>query len=159
MLAVISTSTVSVSAAQTLLASGSFMDTAVLGSSVTVVGTNAVYRQANAGFITGTLSGKYVTLVNLTLDLLTGNAVYSAIDICTCTVAGKSGTLYFYEQGTINQFVTLSSTATIEKGTGQLVNRQGTIALQGLVYNQQGLTMGTYIGRVWLSTGSSSTNP
>ena len=85
--------------------------------------------------------------------------MYSAIDICTCTVAGKSGTLYFYEQGTINQFVTLSSTATIEKGTGQLVNRQGTIALQGLVYNQQGLTMGTYIGRVWLSTGSSSTNP
>ncbi len=94
--------------------------------------------------ISGTFSGKYVALVHLTLDLLSGNAVYQALDICTCAVGGKSGTLYFYEQGTITFPNLLSSTATIVKGTNHLFNLHGNIALQGIVYTATGLTMGTY---------------
>src|SRR5438132_2322295 len=149
MLAVLLTSTVPAFAARTSPASGSFADIDVLYSKVTYSGTNAVYDQTNAGFITGTFSGPYVAYVQLTVNLITGNAVYQAMDVCTCTVAGKSGTLYFYEQGTITHFVVLSSTAKIVKGTGQLANQQGNIALQGEVYNAQGLTMGTYSGQAW----------
>jgi hypothetical protein len=148
LLAVLLTSTVPAFAAKASSASGSFTDTSVLYSKVTYSGTNVVYDQANAGSIDGTFSGTYTTYVHLTLNLLTGNAVYQASDVCTCSVAKKSGTLYFYEQGTITQFVLLSSTATIVQGTHQLVNLQGHIALQGLVYNQLGLTMGTYSGHV-----------
>lgn len=154
LLAVLVTSTVPAFAAQTS-ASGSFTDTSVLYSKVTYSGSNVVYDQANAGFITGTFSGPYVTYVHLTVNPLTGNAVYQALDVCTCTVAGKSGMLYFHEKGTITQFVVLSSTATIQRGTDQLVNQRGAIALQGFVYNQQGLTTGTYAGNVWSVTGSS----
>ena len=92
-LAVIVTSTGPAFAATASSASGSFKDTSVLNSKVTSSGTNVIYDQANAGFITGTFSGPYVTYVHLTLDPLTGNAVYQALDVCTCTVAGKSGTL------------------------------------------------------------------
>ena len=108
-----------------------------------------VYDQVNAGIITGTFSGSYVTYVHLTLDPLTGYAVYQALDVCTCTVDGKSGTLYFYEEGTITHFVLLSSTATIMDGTNHLAKLHGSIALQGLVYDVQGLTEGTYAGQVW----------
>ena len=151
MLAILLTSAVPAFAAKTS-AGGSFKDLSVLNSKVTYSGTNVVYDQTNAGFITGTFSGPYVTYVHLTVNPVTGNAVYQAIDVCTCTVAGKSGTLYFYEQGTITQFVVLTSTASIVKGTGQLVNQQGNIALHGLVYNQQGLTLGTYAGLAWSGT-------
>ena len=108
-----------------------------------------VFDQANAGIITGTFSGPYVTYVHLTLDLLTGNAVYQALDVCTCTVAGKSGTLYFYEQGTITNFGQLSSTASITEGTKHLQHLQGEIALQGWVYDASGLTTGAYAGQIW----------
>ncbi len=148
LLAVLTSSIVPASAAQTSSADGSFKDTAVLISKVTPSGTNLIFDQANAGTITGTFSGKYVALVHLTLDLLTGNAVYQALDICKCTVDGKSGTLYFYEQGTITSTSLLSSTATIVKGTNHLFDLHGNIALQGIVYTPTGLTMGTYSGQI-----------
>ena len=125
------------------------MDTSVISSKSTQIGTTLVFDQANAGIITGTFSGPYVAYVHLTVDLLTGNAVYQAIDVCTCTVAGKSGTVNFYEQGSLTPLGVLSSTATIVSGTNQLANQQGKIALQGIVYDPLGLTMGTYAGQIW----------
>ena len=81
----------------------------------------------------------------------TGDAVFQAIDTCTCTVAGKSGTVVFYEQGTVTLQPTgyqLSSTVTIIKANGQLTNLQGQIACVGLVDPTTGLTSGTYSGQI-----------
>ena len=149
LLVILATSTVPAFAAKNSSASGYFNDTEVLYSRVTLSGSNVVFDQTNAGIIKGTFSGQYVAHVHLTVDP-TGDAVYQALDVCTCTVGGKSGTLYFYEQGTITKFVLLSSTATIVGGTDQLAKLQGNIELQGIVYDPLlGLTMGTYAGQIW----------
>ena len=149
LIVILATSTVPAFAAKNSSASGYFNDTEVLYSRVTLSGSNVVFDQTNAGIIKGTFSGQYVAHVHLTVDP-TGDAVYQALDVCTCTVEGKSGTLYFYEQGTITKFVLLSSTATIVGGTDQLAKLQGNIALQGIVYDTTlGLTMGTYAGQIW----------
>ena len=149
LVAVLSTSIAPAFASDKSQASGSFLDTAVLSSEVTQSGATLIFDQTNAGTITGTLSGSYVTVVHLTLNLLTGKAVYEALDTCTCIVDGKLGTLSFQEHGTITLGYQLNSQATTEGGTNQLVNLNGKIILQGFVFTASGLTMGTYAGEIW----------
>ena len=130
-------------------ANGQFMDTSVIGSQTSIIDGNVVIDQTNTGVIYGTFSGAYVTVVHLTL--YRGVATYTAIDTCTCTVAGKLGTLVFIEKGTlllVNGVFTLASVAKVVEGSGQLDGLKASIRLQGVVYDANGLTMGTYSGKV-----------
>jgi hypothetical protein len=129
-------------------AGGNFQDTSVVCSQTTFSGGNVVIHQANVGTISGTFSGTYLTFVNLTMSD-TGTGTYVATDICACSVGDSSGTLNFYEAGTlvlVNGVWLLYSTATIVQATGDLSYLQGSIALQGVVYISSGLTIGTYSG-------------
>lgn len=103
--------------------------------------------QINSGTISGTFSGPYLTFVNLTISA--GGVTYIAVDVCSCTVAGKSGTLVFYEVGTltlINGVYYLNSAANVVASTGGLKHLEASISLQGVVYTPTGLTEGTYSG-------------
>ena len=130
-------------------ASGSFLDTSVLASQTTFSGGSEIIYQTNAGSISGTFSGPYLTFVNLTISA-TG-ITYNAVDVCSCTVAGKSGTLVFDEVGTltlINGVYYLNSVANVVFATGSLKHLEASITLQGVVYTPTGLTEGTYSGTV-----------
>ncbi|MDG6906443.1 MAG: hypothetical protein JRN20_11725 [Nitrososphaerota archaeon] len=131
-------------------ANGSFIDTSVVSSLTTFSGGSEIIYQTNAGSINGTFTGSYLTFVNLTISA-TG-ITYNAIDVCSCTVNGESGTLVFDEVGTltlINGVYYLNSVATVIQATGRLAHLQATITLQGIVYTQTGLTEGTYSGIVF----------
>ena len=130
-------------------ASGSFVDTSVVSSLTTFSGGSEMIYQTNSGNISGTFTGPYLTFVNLTISA-TG-ITYNAIDVCWCTVNGKSGTLVFDEVGTltlINGVYYLNSVATVIQSTGRLAHLHATITLQGVVYTPTGLTEGTYSGMV-----------
>ena len=132
-------------------ASGSFLDTSVVSSQTIFTGTSETIYQTNAGTISGTFSGPYLTFVNLTISA-TG-ITYNANDVCYCTVGGKSGTLVFDEVGTLSQIDNtgpyyLNSVANIVLTTGHLRHLEGSISLEGLVYTPTGLTEGTYSGMV-----------
>ncbi len=130
-------------------ASGSFLDTSVVSSQTTFSGASETIYQTNAGTISGTFSGPYLTFVNLTISA--SGITYDATDVCACTVGGKSGTLVFEEVGTltlINGVYYLNSVATVIHATGHLNHLEASITLQGVVYSSTGLTEGTYSGTV-----------
>jgi hypothetical protein len=80
---------------------GTFSDTSVTILSIQMVGSNEVIKDAGTGTVTGTLKGTYSFTATITV-LPTGEASYKAIDVCKCTVAGKTGGLQFTETGTGN---------------------------------------------------------
>ena len=131
-------------------ASGSFIDNSVAASYTTFNGGSEIIYQTNVGTISGTFSGPYLTFVNLTIS--STGITYNAIDVCSCTVGGKSGTLVFNEVGTltlINGVYYLNSVANIVQATGSLKHLEASITLQGIVYTTTGLTEGTYSGTVY----------
>jgi hypothetical protein len=100
-------------------------------------------RQAgNNAFFVDVAQGEFVGLGNYTetdrfLLHADGTAVFSGIDICTCTVGGRSGTLTIRYTGKMAADGTFVSPFVIVSGRGDLASLRGT-----------GVTAGTFTGLI-----------
>jgi len=127
-----------------LIATGSFADdTFTIVSSKTIGGVTYL-AVTGSGTVTGTLTGTYV-FVGIIEVYSTGDAIYHVIDKCKCTVAGKSGLIFFNEQGQGNFFTgDFQANLDIIYTTDGLKDLSGTGTLQGKQDTVTLLTSGTY---------------
>lgn len=128
-------------------ASGSWSVTAITGFSLSQAGANLVIRQTTEGVVTGTLSGTFTDEISAVLHP-NGKATAQGTLTCVCTVGDRSGAIKLVQVSTGDiPSQTLSGTATITGGIGDLADLRGTFDLEGAV-DPNGLATITYDGRI-----------
>lgn len=127
-------------------ASGIISVTQITGLSIQPAGGgNFIIEQTTSGAVTGTLAGTFVDELRAILHP-NGFVNAQGTITCTCTVAGKSGTIVFNQmsKGPLGSF---EGTAVIVSGTGDLANLHGTLEIQGTV-DPNGLATIAYSGQI-----------
>ena len=128
-----------------IIATGSFADSSFIIVSTKTIGDVTYLGVMGAGTVTGTLTGTYVFAGIIEVHPA-GEAIYHVIDKCKCTLAGKSGTIIFNEQGKGNFFTgDFQANLDIIYATDGLKNLRGTGTLQGKQDTATLLTSGTYL--------------
>lgn len=128
-------------------ASGTFSVTQITGLSIEPAGGgNFIIEQTTAGVFTGTFSGTFVDELRAVLHP-NGFVNAQGTITCTCSVAGKSGTIVFNQTSRGPVGASFQGKAIIISATGDLANLHGTFDIQGTV-DQNGFATITYSGQI-----------
>ncbi|MBI2126480.1 MAG: hypothetical protein HYU02_04090 [Thaumarchaeota archaeon] len=73
-----------------ILATGTWQDTSFIILSAQVIGGNTVLLVTGSGIVSGDFTGTFTFGGVVVIDPQ-GNAEYRVIDVCGCTIMGKSG--------------------------------------------------------------------
>lgn len=132
---------------QPAAASGTFAVLSITSFVARPVGGNTFIEQTTAGVFSGTLTGTFEDEISASVH---PNGVVGARGTitCTCTFAGKSGTLEFVQVST-GDFAAqaFEGRAIITRGTGDLSGLQGVLQLNGTV-DPNGLATVDYVGHL-----------
>src|SRR4029077_2831874 len=109
---------------------GNFGDRSFVVVGAAFVEGNTVFMAQGSGAVDGGFIGTYSFTANITM-LPSGDATYHAIDVCQCSIAGKSGVATFDERGTAAPDGSFSSSEVITESDGGLIGLAGTATLQG----------------------------
>jgi hypothetical protein len=111
-------------------ATGTGADTSFIIKSVKLVGVNTVLQVQGSGVVTGDFTGTYTFSGAITIDPQ-GNENYEVIDVCECTILGKSGRVVVEERGSGTAGGEFSADLRIVKAYGDLAGLSGRGTLQG----------------------------
>ena len=125
-------------------ARGTGADTSFTIVSAKIVRDKTVLTVTGSGVVDGDFTGTYTFGGTITIDS-TGNAVYSVIDVCACTIMGKSGTVVVEEKGSGTTGGQFNANLKIIKAKGGLAGLSGTGTLQGTQDPATLLTSWTYV--------------
>jgi hypothetical protein len=89
------------------------------------------------GFLSGQATGTFFQVINNA----TGTSVFHGTEVCTCTVAGRTGTVTVFFEGTSAADGSARGTLVVSNGTGGLRGLAGQAKFQGP------LTSPSYSGR------------
>ncbi len=125
-------------------ATGTWQDTSFIILSAQVIGGNTVLLVTGTGIVSGGFTGTFTFGGTVVIDPQ-GNAEYRVIDVCECTLMGRSGTVVVDERGTGTlpggEF---QANLKIIKASGDLEHLSGRGTLQGVQDQVTLLTSGTY---------------
>ena len=128
-------------------ASGTYMVTEITSFMPRTVGNKTVIDQTASGAFSGTLAGPFEDEV--TIDIHPNGLVKARGTMtCSCTVAGKSGSLEFVHV-TAGEFdeQTFEGRAIIRRATGDLSGLRGVLEIQGTL-DENNMATVTYMGWV-----------
>jgi hypothetical protein len=131
-------------------ASGTVTQEAVTGFDLRVAGPNAIFEQATAGSLSGTLSGTYQDSFRVVLRP-DGRFTAQGTLTCQCTVDGMSGVLVLRSTNTgeaIDGVPTFAGRFVITGGTADLSGLRGVLQFEGTVDLATGLSTSTYSGQI-----------
>lgn len=135
------------SATSPTAASGIFSVTQITSVSIEPAGGgNFIIQQTTTGIFNGTLSGTYADEFRAVAHP-NGFVNAQGTITCTCTVAGKSGTIVISQTSRGPVGASFQGKAVIVSGTGDLANLQGTFDLEGTV-DPNGFATVTYSGQI-----------
>lgn len=139
----------SANAPATFTANGTFTITNTTTTNVQQNGQDKIYSNTQQGENAGDLSGSFTQTETLTLHP-DNTSDFSGTDTCTCTVAGKSGTLQYSITGTSTASGSFQGQIFNFQGTGDLANLHGQGVFQG--QGSQGVYQGTYSDQLHFDT-------
>ena len=117
-----------VGATSLIPASGTFVDVAT-STQVRMADGNLIITQTVTQTLTGTFTGTAAQQAT-TVVHPTGAANFFGAETCTCTVAGKTGSLVFGFSGTVALDGSFEGEFVIVSGTGDLAHLEGRGTLQ-----------------------------
>jgi hypothetical protein len=133
--------------------SGTFAETSFVGtpSVTTTADGTTVFSQSTLGTYSGTISGTFTEVISGVV-FPDGTQSFSGIDVCACSVAGRSGSFVdrFSGSGVAPNFVGI---LTVIRGSGNESNLHVTARFKGAVA-ATGLASGRYTIRYRFHSGS-----
>jgi len=128
-------------------ARGTGSDTSFTIVAIQVINDKTILSVTGSGVVNGDFRGTYSFYGNITIDAR-GNAAYQVVDVCECTIMGKSGIVVLKEEGNGIAGGQFRSDLTIVKATGDLFGLSGKGKLQGTQDEMTLLTSWTYVMQI-----------